>query len=256
MAQSEHATARSGLVLDFYVRTWKGDGHWLIFLLRSIESHVPRAVHRNIIIAYNRKEDGFFRSYLPLFPLPVVLIPEDDIFIRDGPNNGSYYSQMYSNFFPWKHSDADYFIHVDSDCVFTSRINKTDFVDDQGRVDVMSASFAAMNDNFQVWQGPAQIMLNESVPSETMTGFPFVFPRDLYQNMIGHVERVHGKTFLEVICSMPDFNEFTPLGHFLMQHMPGRWVENKRKANKLKQQRSWDGLTPEAAVASEIAIRS
>lgn len=247
---------RSGPVLDFYVRTWQGDGHWLIFMLRSIEAHVPRSIYRNIIITYNRKEDGFFRSYLPLIPLPLVLVPEDDIYFRGGPNNGSYYSQMYSKFFPWKHSDAEYFIHIDSDCVFTSPINMTDFIDHQGRVYVKNSSFALLKPDHRVWQAPAEALLKESVPFETMTGFPFIYPRDTYQNLINHVENVHGKRFLDALKSMEDFNEFTPLGHFLMTHMPGKWVTNDRKSDKCKQQWSWSGLTPGAAAACEVAIRS
>jgi hypothetical protein len=247
----------TGPVIDFFVRTWKGDGHWLIFLLRSIEAHVPRTVYRKIIVTYNRQEDAFFRSYLPLIPLPLVLIPEDDVYFQGGgPNNGSYYSQMYSKLMPWKHSDAEYFVHIDSDCVFTKRVSVSDFVDEQGRVYVAGSPFAAMKESYRVWQAPAEKLLNESVPTETMTGFPFVFPRGAYQGMIAHVEQRHGMPFLDVLKSMDYFNEFTPLGHYLMHHMPGKWVENTRKSEKVKQQRSWNGLTPEAAATCEIAIRS
>lgn len=253
--ESSGPGAQTQPVIDFYVRTWKGDGHWLTFMLRSIEAHVPPHVYRNIIITYNKKEHDFFQSYLPLVPLPLVLIPEDDVFIRDGKNNGSYYSQMYSKFFPWKHSDADYFVHFDSDCVFTSTISKSDFMDDQGRVYVKAVNYSQLSKNFWTWKAPVEAMLKEEVPAETMTGFPFVFPRELYQEFISYVERLHGQEFLGVIRSMDDFIEFTSLGHFLTHHMPGRWVYNDTKSAKVMQQRSWSGLTPEAAVACEIAIR-
>lgn len=217
---------------------------------------MPRSVYRNIIIAYKQDEDSFFRSYLPLFPLPLVLVPEDDVYFRDGPNNGSYYSQMYSKFMPWKHSDAQYFIHIDSDCVFKERIYRHDFIDETGRVCVNRINFADLPQYLRVWQAGAERLLNESVPTETMTGFPFVFPRAAYSGLIAHVERKHGKPFLDVLKSRSQFNEFTPIGHYLINYMPGAWVDNIQKSAKIIQQRSWDGLSPEAAIRCEIAIRS
>ena len=83
-------------VFDFFVRTYKGDGHWLAFMLRSMEKWVPRSVYRNIIVAFPRQDTTYFESYLPLFDLSIRLKPEDDVFIKPGPNNGSYFSQMYS----------------------------------------------------------------------------------------------------------------------------------------------------------------
>jgi hypothetical protein len=225
-------------------------------MLRSIEAHVPSNIYRDIIITYNKKEDDFFRKYLPLIRLRLKLVPEDDVYIKDGHNNGSYYSQIYSKFFPWMHSDADYFVHIDSDCVFNQAITRRDLVDDNGRVYVKRVQFSSMQDNHRIWQGGAEKLLNESVPEETMTGFPLVYPREAYRGLIQHVERAHAKPFLEVLKSMQEFNEFTPLGHYLISHLPGRWVDNELKSAKMIQQWSWGGLTPEAAVTCEIAIRS
>jgi hypothetical protein len=225
-------------------------------MLRSIEAHVPRTAYRDIIVTYNRKEDEFFRSYLPQIPLPLKLIPEDDVYFREGANNGSYYSQMYSKFLPWKLSDADFFIHIDSDCVFTQQVSRLDFLDKQGRVYVKRVEYAKLNEAFRRWQAGAERLVNESVPMETMTGFPFVFPREAYQGLIEHVERQHEKPFLETLKSLKDFNEFTPLGHYLIHHMPGRWVDNNNKSAKVMQQVSWRGFTPEAAAACEAAIRA
>lgn len=85
-------------VIDFFVRTWKGDGHFLIYMLRSIERFVPSTMYRDIIICFNEQEREFFESYLPYFPLSIRLVPEPDVYIRSGHNNGSYYSQIYSKF--------------------------------------------------------------------------------------------------------------------------------------------------------------
>ena len=88
---------RNPPVMDFFIRTWEGDGHWLIYMLRSIEKFVPPTMYRDIIICFAKHEEEFFQSYLPYFSVPVRLVPEEDVYINSGgPNNGSYYSQMYS----------------------------------------------------------------------------------------------------------------------------------------------------------------
>jgi hypothetical protein len=103
-------------------------------------------------------------------------------------------------------SDADYFVHVDSDCVFKRqplarrtakeaeggdkklpygtrnyrKVSRRDFVDDRGRVRVRRVAFASLPEPFRRWQRAAEGMLLEPVPYETMSCFPLVFPREVY----------------------------------------------------------------------------
>ncbi|CAM4872634.1 unnamed protein product [Rotaria socialis] len=225
-------------VLDIFVRTWRGDGHWLIYLLRSIEKYVPRTLYRNIIITFPFTETSYFQSYLPFFSLPIKLIQSNDVYIKNGPNNGSYYSQMYVKFHAYQYSDADFFIHMDSDTMFKEPISRRDLLDEHNRVYVKRVKFDTMAANFRVWQKPAEKILLESVPYETMTGFPFVFPRDLYENTIRLIEKRHNKPMLAAVRSVWDFIEFTTLGHYLITHMSNnRWVDNDNKSSKVVQ--SW-----------------
>ena len=87
-------------------------------------------------------------------------------------------------------SDADYFVHVDSDCVFKRqplarrtakeaeggdkklpygtrnyrKVSRRDFVDDRGRVRVRRVAFASLPEPFRRWQRAAEGMLLEPVP--------------------------------------------------------------------------------------------
>lgn len=88
-----------------------------------------------------------------------------------------------------------------------------------------------------------------------MTGFPIIYPRDVYQNVICYVEALHGASFLDVLRSLDNFIEFTTLGHFLVTHMPGRWVDDPQRCF-FEQVRSWDGLTPEVAAVYERKLRA
>ncbi len=244
-------------VLDIFVRTWRGDGHWLVYLLRSIEKYVPRTLYRDILITFSPVDTTYFQSYLPFFPLPIKLISTTDVFIKDGPNKGSYYSQMYAKFYAYQHSDADFFIHMDSDTIFNEPIIRLDFLDEQNRVYVKRFKFDKLAANFRVWQKSAEKLLLEPVPYETMTGFPFVFPRDLYQNTIRLIEKRHKKPMLEVVRAVKDFAEFTTLGHYLITYMSGvRWVDNENKSAKVTQSWSWGGFGPHEVAWYECMLRA
>lgn len=246
---------RNPPVIDFFLRTWKGDGVWNVFLLRSIEAHVPASLYRDILVVYRKEENAYFESYLPFIPLSIRLFPEDEIYLRPGMNGGGYYSQMISKFMTFKYSDADYFIHVDSDNLVKRPIELHDLMDGQGRVYVKTVLYKDLETKFKHWQKHAETMLQESVPAETMTGFPIVFPRDLYQNFINHVERVHKKSFMDVLMTAEDFNEFTPIGGYLLAHMPGRWVENATKTDIVQQKWSWNGVNADTVAIYEELLR-
>ena len=108
-------------IIDFYVRTWRGDGHWLIYFLHSIEIYVPRALYRQIIITFHSKETAYFHSYHPLVSLPLKLIPVEGLFI-----------------------------HMDSYTIFKAAGTRLDFVDDWKRVYVRWESFETMTEAFRV----------------------------------------------------------------------------------------------------------
>ncbi|CAF2985158.1 unnamed protein product [Rotaria sp. Silwood2] len=52
---------RNPPILDFFVRTWRGDGHWLIFLLRSIDKYVPRTLYCDVVIMFSSAETAYFQ---------------------------------------------------------------------------------------------------------------------------------------------------------------------------------------------------
>ncbi len=247
--------------IDIFVRTCKKDAVWLTFMLRSMEHNVPADVYRQILVAFDESESDYFEKLLPYFALPLRLIPERTPVIRPEAVFGvqyesvGYLAQMYSKFMAWQHTDADYVMHLDSDVIVRRPITRLDLMDSKGRVYVKSVNFSTLTPEQGMWRKPSEDLLKETVPVETMSGFPFVFPRTLYINAIQHIETVHGMPFLDVLRSLPKFNEFTPLGHYLVNYMPDSWVENPQKSNAFEQAVSWDGLTPDIAANFERHIR-
>lgn len=194
-------------------------------------------------------------------------------------------------------SDADYFVHVDSDCVFKRlelkggeqkeapsyrKIRQEDFVDDKGRVRVRRVPFSSLPENHQRWKVATEGMLRgkENVEYETMSCMPIVFPRVAYrlareaviENWGENFNLTSFKTlqdkFFEIISSLDDFGEFTILGHVLTTRLKkGDWwlpdaaefesagEEEKRSMCVAEQAWSWGGMTPEAAIEIEMALR-
>lgn len=231
-------------IFDFTIRTWRGDGHWLVYCLRSIEKFVPKALYRKIIITYDERDDLFFKNFLPQFQatLPLKIIPQKDTCIRPGPNQGGYYSTMWSKYHTDLLSDADYFIHVDSDTIFNRPVSLNDFVDQQYRVYVKKVPFADLTADYLKWKIAAQELLNESATYETMTRFPFVYPRDLYTNIRKHIEQVHKKSFLQVARITTYFSDHSSFGAYLVAHMAEQYVDYAADADEFIYQ-SWSWVS-------------
>jgi hypothetical protein len=246
-------------IVDILVRTWHGDGHWLAYLLRSVEQFMDPKSYRQIVLIYNSPDDKLFQSYIRHYKLPIKMIPVyDNPQWLDTINHGGYNAQLYSKMLPHTYTDADYFINLDSDCLLTKPVNISHFMDDQGRVYVKRELFSERDPHKRIWQAPSEYMLKFPVPYETMTRFPMTFPRDLYENLLKHISANHKN--LPVIAVMQEMeitNEFTPLGAYLITEMPGRWVDLPvQKDNILVQGWSWGGLKPGTVAYYECLLRA
>lgn len=229
-------------ILDFTIRTWRGDGHWLVYCLRSIEKFVPKSIYRRILITYNEKENSFFQSFLKQFQstLNISIIPQKDVYVRPGPNNGGYYSTMWSKYHTDLLSNADYFIHIDSDVIFNRPVTLVDFLDSEYRVFVKKVPFTSLTSEYRKWQIAAEELFKEPILYETMTRFPFVYPRELYKCAREHIKKVHGKPLLNVAQTTTYFSDHSAFGAYLLSHMPERYVDYAADAdNFIYQSWSW-----------------
>jgi len=247
-------------VTDFIIRTYRGDGHWLIYLLRSIEKFVSRKAFRNIIITYDISDAHFFQTILPKFsqlPIKTVITRQSEGW-KYGANNGGYHAQMYSKMQAYKYSDAEYFVHVDSDCLFNTFVDSSHFFDREGRVYVKSIPYSSLTENYRVWKGAAEGMLKITVENETMTRFPFTFPRNLYPAVLSHISNAHGgEDVLSVMQRLPVVIEFTTLGAYLTKFMPNMWVPlPPDKEYILYQAWSWGGFGPVNVAYYECVLQT
>jgi len=135
--------------------------------------------------------------------------------------------------------DADFVLHMDSDCLFVEPVTPEDYVRD-GKAVMMRERFelirTAYTGRFRSgaarfrWKQVAEKALGFAVDYETMVRHPSVHPRGLYSEVRRHVERTHGVPFDEYVfgCgSRNRYTEFPILGAYALKVHPERyeWID-------------------------------
>lgn len=85
--------------VDVFVRTYKGDGHWFIYMLRSLARFLHPAAYRTIHVVTDAGADAEFAARaVALFPTLRARVVGQTIerWMPASPNNGSYHAQMLS----------------------------------------------------------------------------------------------------------------------------------------------------------------
>lgn len=129
--------------------------------------------------------------------------------------------------------DITHFVHIDSDCVFTAKVNwdKDYFIDDLPIL--LKEAYANLHNHPRMaWKQIVQNTLGFQTPFETMCRHPSIYPRWLYAEVRSHIEKVHGKPFDKYMRSCKPafpygFCEFNTLGGYAMKFHAEHfhWVE-------------------------------
>ena len=134
--------------------------------------------------------------------------------------------------------DADFIVHMDSDCMFVEPVTPEDYIRD-GKAVMMRERFdlirTAYTGRFRSgaarfrWKGIAENVLGFPVDYETMVRHPSVHPRGLYSDVRRHVERIHRIPFDDYVfgCGTRNYTEFPVLGAYALKVHPERyhWID-------------------------------
>lgn len=127
-------------------------------------------------------------------------------------------------------SNADFFLHLDSDTLLTSKATPLDY-STGGKADLYWANYDelgfAHDGRPPPWQGITQHALNIPVMVETMRQFPFLYPRWLYKLTRDRIESVHTMKFMDYVLTAPKIGaafhgycEFNSLGCMAFYQFP------------------------------------
>lgn len=218
-----------------FIRSYSKDFPWLSYALRSIQKFATGFSETVIVIPDTDDLPG--------------LTAERVVKVKD--TMPGYMAQQNSKLHADLYSDADFFLYVDSDCVFTEPVTPETFLT-EGKVNWLHTPFERVGEDARrAWFEVMRKCLGEEPPSEFMRRHPQLIPRWALQEFRGFVVEKHGVSLEHYIASQPlgAFSEFNCIGHYLWLHHHEKihWLntDDGVPPTVLDQRWSHGGVTPE-----------
>lgn len=223
---------------DIFIRTYKGDAHWLSYCLRSIKKFCTE--FGELVIVCPADSEYLIRPLAEEYGAKFFTCPR----LHADDYMGQQATKMMAD--TWCNGDAICF--VDSDVVFTRPVTPADIITDN-KIVLLKTAYSEIE---CPWQKYTEQATGLPVEFEYMRRLPLTYPRSLLPVVRKHLENTHGKTFEEFIGEIPGrhFSEFNVLGA-IADHLN---VDSIRWLNTtvddipdvfIKQFWSWGGLTDE-----------
>ena len=220
---------------DIFCVTYAPDNPWLEYMLRSVVKYARG--FRQVVLVFPEHDEiaveqvvAPFRRHLQVKMCPT---PEPD----RGHLRQNAHKTSADTF-----SDADFFLHMDADCLFTGPVTPLSFATD-GKPDIYWRPYADLTHvpGGIPWQGITEHALNIPVQVETMRQFPFMYPRWLYGATRSRIERIHGVPFLDYALTAPligqafhGYSEFNALGCVAYYDYPRSFELIRHEAGPMK----------------------
>ena len=223
------------MTTDIFIRSYAKDFPWLSYALRSIRKFATG--FREVVIAIPDTED------LPKASGVRVVKAKD---VMPG-----YMQQQATKMYADTFSDADAFLFMDSDCMFTEPVTPETFQTDGVPNWLHTPWDKVGEDAKRAWGDVMKKCIGEEPPSEMMRRHPQLIPRWALQEFRGFVAKRHGVSLEYYIKSQPHghFSEFNCIGFFLWLHHHEKinWINTEEflPPTVLKQWWSHGGITPE-----------
>lgn len=239
------------MATDIFIRTYAKDARWLEYCLRSVDKYARK--FRQVVVVYGSNDEPVIG--------PIVRAHKNTVIKHDTPSGNGYADQLNSKISCDLYTDADYFLHVDDDCVFTAETTPLTHTTD-GKPDVWydryDSKWLKGHGGVQARKPWTEFTLGRpNIDIETTRRHPALFPRWLYKRTRDRIESIHGISTREFILRKPGpFSEFNMLGAMAYYEYPAHfhfWIMDDycKKPPLLKQYWSHSGLTP----AEEVELK-
>jgi ribosomal protein L32 len=112
--------------------------------------------------------------------------------------------------------DADYIMHVDSDCVFHTPNTPQDFFVDNKPIMLRTRydGPSLKNNQARCWQKVTEAAMKEVVEFEYMRRLPLIYPIGFYKAARDWFKNIHGKSVAEYIKDGNNLSEFNLMGAY------------------------------------------
>src|SRR5690348_1072398 len=149
------------MTVDIFIRTYKNDLEWLTYCLHSIHKHLRG--FRKIIISIPKDQVHLLIPY----NLTQEIIVTEEVFQDD------YLGQQVSKIFAFEHTDADFILFMDSDCIVKHLCNVSDFFRN-GKPILLKTKYDQVGDAI-CWKAITEKFLGYEVEYEYMRRLPVIY---------------------------------------------------------------------------------
>jgi len=219
---------------DLVIRTYRGDFEWLSYCLKSCAKHLTGV--RDIVILCSNED------------APLLAHLTKERVVATGPDwVDCYLQQQYDKLTADLYTDADFIIHMDSDCVWAGDFHPSKLT--KGGLPIW---FYELNHDPTY---PFLKMVERDLGFRHgnysfMRRHPFMWPRAIYKYLRDFLEEKHGKSLGEYIQGLPyrEFSEFETMGAYIYKFAPTlfSWVETPSDIPDFQiQSWSWGGIDAE-----------
>jgi hypothetical protein len=220
---------------DILIRSYCRDFRWLSFCLQSINKYC-HGFRDVVLVVPEGSQERLNRSGIKVSNIKYCPKFRDD-----------YLGQQITKLYADTLTDADYIVHVDSDCIFWRNCTPFDLCEGERPIILMTPC-RMFSDNAP-WQTVTQRFLSMEVYYDFMRRQPLMYPRWLYGELREYARILHDQEAVDYIQDQPPlaFSEFNALGAFayLFHRNSFSWIETKNLAFDEKFCRifwSWEGL--------------
>jgi FkbM family methyltransferase len=241
-------TPKAGARVEIFYVTYDKDARWFNYSVRSARKYTSG--FSGITAVAPRAHAAVFEPICADSGVKLALYDED-------PERGHLHHNVVKCSADTYCPDADFVLHVDSDCVFFTAANPDDYFVDAKPVLLCEPyeNFRLENANRYSWKDAVERALGFPTPYETMVRHPAIHRRDVYGRVRRHIEALHGVPFERyVLAQKPTypcgFCEFNTLGGYAKHYLHDDYhfidvTEEPRPADKLKAYWSHGGISSE-----------
>lgn len=225
---------------DIFIVSFLKDVEWLKLCLRSIQKFATG--FEQVMVALPSQDMFEVINILAKDENGKWTFPVHTRSYSDDPDNGHMMHQVQKCCADVYCPQADFILHMDSDCIFTEPVTPGDYLVDGKPVlliDLWENVGAA-----QIWRGPTERAVGWNTLHETMRRHPAVHYRWIYYALRDRIEELHGPFFQYILgqkgTDQYEFSEFNALGQIAVSRVPERYhiidlSKEKRPHDKLLQ---------------------
>lgn len=231
------------MTVDIVIKSYPADYPWLAYCLRSIQKFASG--FNNIIVLLPRSA-------------PLTLTAETVVYLDVEEN---YMTQQVAKLNADFHTEADFILHIDSDCIFKQPVTPETFMVN-GKARWLMTPWADCPDAEKAWMH-VMVKCCRTMPThDFMRKSTLIVPRWAYAEFRSFIQKTHGVTMDAYVMNQPgrDFSEYNCLGHYLYTNHRDRihWHDTAVSGHVPQvenQEWSWGGLTSEIKAKLDTLLK-